>query len=225
MSPVWVTFLVGKNSHIRENDSIFSILPLLFVIELFLLPFWADLQHYSSSYLPAQAKHCASSPIRMHQAPVGQQLSGPAVDRLAFLLELYQEFLYPSLPECMFPIMWNSLGEVNFFLNWLNKNVVFGKAPPLLYEKVPVEWKECSPANSPGWIPSKSAVAFHTAGFLFYALFSSICKTGVSDVEKWTSVIIVSWVRGWRQEGRCAPNTRLCVSKTTWKCSARRGRP
>lgn len=131
---------------------------------------------HTATCLHGPSAVCASSPIQMHQAPVGQPLSGPAVDRLAFLLELYQEFLHPSLPECMFPIMWNSLGEVNFFLNWLNKNVVFGKAPPLLYERVPVEWSECSLVYNPRWSPSKPAVALCTADFLFYAQFSPVCK-------------------------------------------------
>ena len=105
MSPVCVTLLIGKKSACTLRK-----MTLVLVLPFFSL--WSSLcclpvQVSSTTHrLPAHmAKHCTPSPVQTHQAPVGQPLSGPSVDRLAFLLELYQEFLHLSLPEGMFPII------------------------------------------------------------------------------------------------------------------------
>ena len=168
MLPVWVPFLTGK-----EDCSLLLSSP----AALRLHPRPPDL------CLPA-----ARPP------PAGQAPSDPAVDRSAFSLEYYQEFLRPSLPECMFPIMLNSSGEVHVFLSWLNQTAVSGKRP-VRCRSGSQERGRGLPGRRPASDSLQANRRAHAAGFFVGAQFSPFCRTGVSATENEVSAARESWVR------------------------------
>ena len=130
--------------------------------------------------------------LQAHQAPAAQPLSGPALDRLAFLLALYQEFLHPSLPECMFPIM-------RFFLNWLNKTA--GLEKRLGHCRAHGYRME----QGLRWIPSKPA-AERTPHISFLCLvFSPFARQAGLLWGNGSPVVTASWVLAGGRRGYGPP--------------------
>ena len=163
-----------------------------FFVNLSVQSSWAALRLH-----PATAQSLSRSGA--HRAPVGQPLSDPAVDRSAFSLECYQEFLRPSLPECMFPIMFNSSGEVHVFLSWLNKTAVFGKRPDRCRSGSQERGaRAAGPAACERFPPSQPQSA--RCRFLFGCPVSSRLQD-----RRYLPRRMRSWVPGCRQEGGCDP--------------------
>ena len=197
MSPVWVPFLARK-----EDCSLLLSSP----AALRLHPRPPDL------CLPPA-----------HPPPAGQAPSDPAVDRSAFSLEYYQEFLRPSLPECMFPIMLNSSGEVHVFLSWLNQTAVSGKRPDRCRSGSQERGRGLS-GRRPASDSLQANRRAHAAGFFLGAQFSPVCRIGVSATEN--EVSAASLGLGLEAGGWMWPHpqhTQVSFSETTWSDSGQVG--